>query len=87
MSNQMIVSTREISWSEIPSEIKLLRCQTQQTPNDDVFCEKLKLSSQLPPDGTSPPKNQHIYQYLERVLSQSHLKLNTFSYRQHKIKK
>lgn len=86
MSNQRIVSTSEISWSEITPEIKVLRCKKKHSPNDDVCFEKLKLSSQFPPDGTSPPENQFIYQYLENVLSQSQLKLNTFSYRQHKIK-
>ena len=45
MSNQRIVSTSEISWSEITPEIKVLRCKKKHSPNDDVCFEKLKINT------------------------------------------
>lgn len=85
MSNRMIVSTSEYSWSESPHRIDLLERTTKTDKFDNSFSNESKLSSQLPPDGTSPPKKHFIFQYLENILNKSDLKLNSVSYQHYKI--
>lgn len=80
MSNQLVVSTKDLSCLELTSKYS-----DTQNSNYLEYFDDLKLSSQLPPDGSSPPKQGHIIKYLENILNNSHLKLNTFSYKHYKM--
>ena len=80
MSNHLVVAT-----NEFPCSNPTTHASIDIPLKKPLQFENLKLSSQLPPGGNSPPKNGHIIQYLENILNQSHLKLNAFSYQHHKM--